>query len=98
MLQAVSNSRVRLVNPIGLPARSEAAIAPRLKTLEGVSVGFIDNIKPNAGLFLQFIEDMIRADYPGVTTHKVRKNFTSSKLIADQLDGKVQAVVNAWGD
>jgi len=89
---------VRLINPLGQPEKTQAALARRLETLEGKSIGFIDNIKPNAGLFLQFIEEMIRGDYPRVTTHNVRKNFTSSKLIADQLDGKVHAVVNAWGD
>ena len=40
----------------------------------------------------------MRADYPESQTHTVRKNFTSSKLIADELDGKVDALVNAWGD
>jgi len=41
---------------------------------------------------------MIRKDYPDVHTHTVRKNFTPNHLIADKLDGKVHAVVNAWGD
>ena len=40
----------------------------------------------------------MRADYPGLETHAVRKNFTSSKLIAHELEGKVHALVNAWGD
>ena len=49
-------------------------------------------------MFIQYIEEMLRADYSGVQTHTVRKNFTSSKLIANELEGKVQALVNAWGD
>ena len=73
-------------------------LARRLETLNGKSIGFIDNIKPNAGLFIQHIEAMMRSDYSGLQTHIVRKNFTSSKLIANELDGKVQALVNAWGD
>lgn len=89
---------VRLVNPLGFPEKVQAALADRLKSLEGKTIGLIDNIKPNAGLFLSYIEEMIKANYPTVRFHKVRKNFTSSRLIADQLQGKVQAVVNAWGD
>ncbi len=89
---------VKLVNPVGQRAAARLALAPRLETLEGKSIGFIDNMKPNANLFVQYIEEMMRADYPGVQTHTVRKNFTSSKLIADQLEGKVDALVNAWGD
>ena len=89
---------VTLVNPVGQRAAARAALAPRLATLRGKSIGFIDNMKPNANLFVQYIEEMIRAEYPDVQTHTVRKNFTSSKLIANELEGKVDALVNAWGD
>ncbi len=89
---------VRIVNPVGQRAAERMALARRLETLSGKSIGFIDNIKPNAGLFIGYIEEMIRADYSGVQTFTVRKNFTSSKLIANELEGKVQALVNAWGD
>jgi hypothetical protein len=89
---------VTLVSPIGEQKGAHTALACRLDTLEGKSIGFIDNIKPNAGLFLRYIEEMIRADYPSVQTHTVRKDFTPNQLIADRLDGKVQGVINAWGD
>lgn len=89
---------IKLVNPVGQRAVARASLARRLDTLNGKSIGFIDNIKPNANLFIQYIEELIRADYTNVETHVVRKNFTSSKLIAHELEGKVQALVNAWGD
>jgi hypothetical protein len=94
----VAPNTIRIVNPVGQRAAARMALARRLETLNGKAIGFIDNIKPNAGLFIQYIEDMIRADYSGVQTHIVRKNFTASKLIANELEGKVQALVNAWGD
>jgi|SRR6478736_4976186 len=89
---------VTLINPIGESETEHSTFARRLDTLEGKSIGFIDNIKPNAGLFLRYVEEMIRKDYPDVHTHTVRKNFTPNHLIADKLEGKVHAVVNAWGD
>lgn len=89
---------VTLINPLSETAATRSALARRIPTLKGKSIGFIDNIKPNAGLFLRYIEEMIRADYPDVRTHTVRKNFTPNALIADKLDGKVDAAVNAWGD
>lgn len=89
---------MRLVNPLGFPDKAQAVLATRLKSLEGKTIGLIDNIKPNAGLFLSYIEEMLKKDNPSIQFHKVRKNFTSSRLIADQLLGKVQGVVNAWGD
>ena len=93
-----AENTIKVVNPVGQRAVARATLARRLDTLNGKSIGFIDNIKPNANLFIQYIEEMIRTDYAGVETHTVRKNFTSSKLIAHELDGKVQALVNAWGD
>ena len=91
-------NKVKIISPIGQRATQRIALARRLETLNGKSIGFIDNIKPNAGLFIQNIEAMLRADFKGLQTHIVRKNFTSSKLIANELEGKVQALVNAWGD
>ena len=89
---------IKLVNPVGQRASAPVTLARRLDSLNGKSIGFIDNMKPNANLFIQYIEEMIRADHPGVQTHTVRKNYTSSKLIADQLEGKIDCLVNAWGD
>lgn len=91
-------SRVKLVNPVGQRSVACATLAPRLDTLQGKCIGFIDNIKPNAGLFIRYIEELMRAEYPDIETRTVRKNFTSSKLIANELEGKVRALVNAWGD
>ena len=94
----MTGKTIRLVNPVGQRAAAAITLAPRLASLSGKSVGLIDNIKPNANLFVQYIEEMLRADYPGIRTQTIRKNFTSSRLIADQLEGKVDALVNAWGD
>lgn len=93
-----SRKIARLINPVGLREESQWSLSPRLESLEGKTIGFIDNIKPNAGLFLSYIQEMIQSDYAGIQVQAVRKDFTSSRLIADQLEGKVQAVVNAWGD
>ena len=93
-----ATNTIKIVNPVGQRALARAALARRLDTLNGKSIGFIDNIKPNANLFIGYIEEMMRAQYTGLETHTVRKNFTSSKLIAHELEGKVHALVNAWGD
>ena len=98
-MNASASNMVRLMNPLGLCQEVEQTpLARRLETLNGKSIGFIDNFKPNVGPFLKYIEEMIRADYTGVQTHAVRKHAFSSFLIANELEGKVHAVVNAWGD
>ena len=89
---------VTLINPVGQCETGASTLAPRAGALDGRSIGFIDNMKPNVQPFLQHIEQMMRAQYPGIRTQTVRKNFTSSKLIANELEGKVDYLVNAWGD
>ena len=98
-MNATSSFKLRrCVNPVGECQTGQTPLARRLDSLQGKSIGFIDNMKPNGGLFLTYIEEMIRADYVGVQTHTVRKNFTACKLIANELESKVHGVVNAWGD
>ncbi len=87
-----------LVSPIGQVQSRPVALAPRLDSLNGKRIGFIDNFKPGALPFLKYIEEMMVDRYPGITTRTVSKNFTSNVLIADELEGEVDAVVNAWGD
>lgn len=89
---------VRLYNPLGESQSEQKSLAPRLDSLRGKSIGFINTGKPRIEYFLAQIEEMIRADYPGAQIHAVRKDFTSGKPVAHELDGKVHAVVNAWGD
>lgn len=89
---------LRLVSPIGAVQVKPIDLAPRLDSLNGKRIGFIDNFKPNAAPFLQYIEEMMLERYPGIRTRTVHKNFTSNVLIADELEGEVDAVVNAWGD
>jgi hypothetical protein len=89
---------VTLINPVGRCESKDGTLAPRRGPLDGKSIGFIDNMKPNVQPFVQQIEALMRDQYPGIRTHTVRKNFTSSKLIANELEGKVDYLVNAWGD
>lgn len=89
---------VTLINPVGQTESKPSTLATRRGPLDGKTIGFIDNMKPNVQPFLQHIEAMMREQFPGIRTQTVRKNFTSSKLIANELEGKVDYVVNAWGD
>jgi len=89
---------MQLVSPVGQVLEKPTGLAPRLASLAGKSIGFIDNAKPNAKPFLQFVEELLLKNYPGLRTQMVSKNFTPNYLIADQLQGEVDAVVNAWGD
>jgi hypothetical protein len=89
---------LRIVSPIGEIDRTPVPLAKRLDTLDGKRIGFIDNFKPGAAPFLKHVESLLRERFSGIQTMTVHKNFTSNVLIADELEGRVDAVVNAWGD
>jgi len=95
----VRDAWLRDVGQSRRPVRERRSVAAvRRGPLDGKCIGFIDNMKPNVQPFLGEIEALIRSHHPDIRTHTVRKNFTSSKLIANELDGKVDYLVNAWGD
>lgn len=89
---------IKLVNPVGQTRSEQTPLASRLKTLGGKRVGLINTGKPSIEHFLDQIEALIRADYPNVSIRKVRKDFTSAKPIAHELDGEIDAAISAWGD
>jgi len=92
---------VKVHNPIGKAYESEQKeikVVKRLDTLSGKIIGFIDDMKPNAGSFLKYIEEFLKNDYRTPATYRVRKYLTPNMAIAQELDSSVQGVVIAWGD
>jgi hypothetical protein len=93
---------VSVYNPIGKvfePEQNKAETpAVRPASLNGKVLGFIDDMKPNAGPFLKFIEAFARSDYLIPAAHTVRKYLTPNMAIAHELDPSVAAAVVAWGD
>ena len=89
---------ISVLNPIGDTTIATFALAARLDSLNGKRIGLIDNMKPNAGLFLDKLAELIRTRFENVEFIKVRKKLTTNSAIAHELDGKVDGVINAWGD
>ena len=94
-------SQVVLYNPVGeidSAGQHPGQIGERLGSLADKVIGFIDDMKPNAGSFLNIIEELMKSDYPIPKSHTVRKNMTPNMAIAHDLDSSVQGAVIAWGD
>jgi len=93
---------VKVYNPIGNVFESEKearhTVVTRSASLNGKILGLIDDMKPNAGAFLKFIEGFMKNDYLISSTHTARKYLTTNMAIAHELDPSVEAVVVAWGD
>lgn len=94
-------SVMHVYNPVGKPFNSgdkKHRTSERLGSLNGKMIGFIDAMKPNAGLFLKFLEGLIKAQNLIPSTDTVRKNITPNMAMAHELDPSVEGVVVAWGD
>jgi hypothetical protein len=94
-------SVTHIYNPVGRPFDPSDRlhqIGERLGSLQGKRLGFIDDMKPNAGMFLRFVEQLIKAKYLIPPTQTVRKNVTPNMAIAHELDPAINGVVVAWGD
>jgi len=90
--------KIVVLNPIGRSTVEAFQLAGRLKDFHGKKIGFIDNMKPNAGLFLEKVGEFLRAKFNDIEIITVRKTITTNMPIAAELERKVDAVVNAWGD
>lgn len=91
---------ITILNPTFEGHSRSLALAPRLASLEGRTIGLLDNNKKNVGHFLGHVEDVLRADY-GVSSFVRRvKSNTSTPVPADILRDltKCDAVISAVGD
>ena len=91
-------NKVVVLNPIGRSTVKSFKLAAGLRDFHGNKIGFIDNMKPNAGPFLARVGELLKSKFDDVEIITVRKTITTNMPIAAELEGKVDAVVNAWGD
>ena len=91
-------NKVVVLNPVSRSTVKSFELAARLKDFRGKKIGFIDNMKPNAGPFLERVGELLRSKFNDIEIITVRKTITTNMPIAAELEGKVDAVVNAWGD
>ena len=52
---------MRIVDPIGTSAAAAKTLAPRPRSLEGVTIALLDNSKPNAGVLLERVGALLAA-------------------------------------
>jgi len=76
-------------------------ISPRLDSLSGKVIGFLNNGKPNFDQFLADLDHLLRAEYPSVQiVHRMKPVVprpVPEKMLAE-LAEKCDAVVTGLGD
>ena len=79
-----------------------AAMAPRnLGSLDGLTVGFLDNSKGNAGAFLRLVEQRLRERWQlGEAVHAQKPDASriAPKDVLDMMAARCHAVVVGVGD
>lgn len=89
-----------VLDPRGRVNVTRDRIADRLDTLEGTTVGLLDNSKANADVLLDEIGRLLVAEYGVRATVSRRKDKSPipADSLATQLHDRCDAVVNAYGD
>lgn len=101
-MSSESNKRgsIEVLDPRGEVDTSGQSITSRLETVEGATIGLLDNSKTNARILLDEIGAILKDEY-GVEEiiHKRKdKSPIPADTLADQLHATCDAVVNAYGD
>ena len=89
-----------IVNPLNENQQTAACAPPRLKTVEGKTVGLLDISKPGGSAFLDRIEQLLKERY-GVARVVREMKPTFTKRAPDAMIAKllgVDAVIEALAD
>jgi hypothetical protein len=90
-----------LLDPTDTGNENVKVLAPRLNTLEGKVVGFLDNKKGNGLLLMTRISDVLKEKYgikEAVFTSKKIFSRTAEEEVIQRLATECDAVISAIGD
>jgi len=92
-------SRITVLSPLGINRVGSQPIAPRLRSLDGVTLGVLNNSKPNSLELQRYVVDLIGRRHGLEST--VIKQKPSAAIGAEGLEAwakEVGAVVTAISD
>ncbi len=90
--------QIEVINPAAPRERHEKKLARRAPELSGKTVGLLDNSKPNADKFLEFVAELLKKEYPDIKfMSRRKKNRTEADCLPDLLK-TCDAVVTAFAD
>jgi CRP-like cAMP-binding protein len=95
----MSESFIQIVNPTGAHEVEQTKLAPRrYDSLRGKLIGLLDNNKPNADKFLQFIGARLQERYSAISLLAKRKMTRTAADGLKELSERCDVVVNAFAD
>jgi hypothetical protein len=90
---------IEIVNPTALRESKRTPLAPRkFASLQGRRIGLLDNNKPNADKFLEFVGQALAKRYDGIELIARRKMTRTEADCLAELSQRCDVVVNAFAD
>ena len=88
-------------DPRGVVGAEKKAIAARVRSLDGLRLGILDNTKWNANKLLRELRDQLQAAHPLAAVHYYRKESFSrfaDPALVEKIRAENDIVVTAIGD
>jgi hypothetical protein len=90
---------IEIVNPMAPRVSKRTHLAPRkFRSLRHKRIGLLDNNKPNADKFLDFVGDLLKQRYDGVEIIPRRKMTRTGADFLQELADGCDVVINAFAD
>ena len=93
--------KIEILNPLGEQEDLSLKLASRLKSLEGKTIGLLDNLKPNANVIVSRAGKMLAERIPSVkilARSKPEQAIPVPEPILREFSERCSLVVNALGD
>ncbi len=93
--------KIEIWNPIGEQEDLNLKLAPRLDSLEGKTIGLLDNLKPNASTITARAGKKLSEKFPSIkiiARSKPEQSAPVPETIIREFSEKCSLVVNALGD
>jgi hypothetical protein len=90
---------IEIINPAGVSQGKRSALAARkADCLSGLRVGLLDNNKPNADKFLDFVGALLQERDAKLSLIRQRKSTRTEAEGLTELAGGADVVINAFAD
>jgi hypothetical protein len=92
---------VTVLHPAAEDVAERQRLAPRLASLQGKTVGLIDNHKRNANVYLEELGRLLQEQHGVarvVTYRKVSQSLPTPDEVLDQLASECDAIIHAVAD
>ena len=97
----ITTDVVTVLHPATEDVAEPQCLAPRLSSLQGTTVGLIDNRKRNANVYLEALGHLLQDRYgvlQVVTYRKISQSLPTPDEVLDQLASECDAIIYAVAD